>query len=151
VRGENLARHLERTHPGGGGEAPWPSRLRVEPGRITVRGRLGLTRRRVTLPAAAEIGGMSKGRPSAGMTSYADEFNVPHDRVPDGVYLRLTNGGSVTIACRTGTGVRRHWTGWTPGRRRQHAQIRLDAPAFVRLQYALAEQGVLTPRDAPAS
>jgi hypothetical protein len=146
VKGENLAGHLGKQH-GGDGAAALPPRLRVEPGSITLRRRFGLGRRRVALPARVEVGGLKKGRVSAGMTGYADDYNVPYDSVPAGTYLRLTNGGSITIGCRTSTDVRRHWTGWTQGRRRQTAHLRLDAPAFVRVQYALAEQGVLTLRD----
>ena len=136
VRGENLARHIERTH-GGAPDDELPSRLRIEPGAATLRRRFGLGRRRVALPARVEVGGMERGRPSAGMTSYADEYNVPYDRVPAGI----SGGGRITIGCRTSTDIRRHWTGWGGGRRRQHVHIRLDPPQFVRLQYALAEQG----------
>ena len=81
------------------------------------------------------------------MTSYADDFNVPHEDVRAGTYLRLSGGGgTIVVACRTGGGVRRHWAGWTPGARRRRAHVRLDAPSFVTFQYVLADLGVLTPR-----
>ena len=147
VKGENLARHLEKTH-GGSPDDGLPSRLRVEPGAVTLRRRFGLGRRRVALPAEVEVGGVTKGRISAGMSSYADDYDVPYDKVPAGTYLRLSGGGRITIGCRTSTDVRRHWAGWGGGRRRQHVHLRLDAPQFVRLQDALAEQGALTLRDA---
>ena len=147
VKGENLARHIERTH-GGTPDDELPPRLRIEPDAVTLRRRLGLGHRRVALPAQVEVGGMERGRPSAGMTSYADDHNVPYDRVPAGTYLRLSGGGRITVGCRTSTDLRRHWVGWSGGRRRQHLHLRLDAPQFVRLQYALAEQGALTLRDA---
>jgi hypothetical protein len=92
-KGENLARHLDRTHPDASGDtAALPSRLRVEPGGVTLRRRFGLGRRRVDLPAQAEVGSLVKGRISAGMTSYADDYNVPYDDVHAGTYLRLSNG-----------------------------------------------------------
>lgn len=151
VKAENLARHLDRTRPGSpvGGSA-LPSRLRVEPGAVTLRRRFLRGHRRVTLPAKVEVGGSVKGRISAGMTSCADDYNVPYDDVRSGTYLRLSDGASITIACRTSTDVRRHWTGWTSGRARRRAHLRLDAPDFVRLQYALAGLGVLTLRDGAA-
>jgi hypothetical protein len=104
VKAENLARHLDKTHPESpGGTAALPSRLRVESGAVTLRRRFALGHRRVTLPAEVEVGSLVKGRISAGMTSYADGYNVPHDDVRSGTYLRLSNGGSITIACRTST------------------------------------------------
>jgi hypothetical protein len=137
VRGENLARHLETTH-GGSPDGGLPSRLRVEPGAVTLRRRFGLGRRRAALPAEVEVGGVAKGRISAEISSYADEYDGPYDKVPAGTYLRLAGGGSITIGCRTSTDIRRHWAGWSGGRRRQHVHLRLDASQFVRLQYARA-------------
>lgn len=151
VKGENLPRHLEKTHPGSPDTAPLPGRLRIEPGAVILRRRFGIGQRRVSLPATVEIGGLTKSRPSAGMTSYADDFNVPHDDVAAGTYLRLSSNGSIVISCRQSTSVRKHWTGWTPGPRRRRAHLRLDAPTFVALQYALAAQGALTLRTTQPS
>lgn len=147
VKAENLARHLEKTHPGQPSGASLPARLRIEPGRVTLRRRFGLGRRRVALPAEVEIGRLVTSRPSAGTSSYADDYNVPHDEVQAGTYLRLSNGASITIACRTSTGVRKHWAGWTPGKPRRRAHLRLDAPGFVHLQYALATRNTLLLRS----
>ena len=145
VKGENLSRHLDKTHPGLGDSDALPSRLRIEPDAVVVRRRLGFGNRRVTLPATVEIGGLTKSVPSAGMTSYADDYNVPHDDVAAGTYLRLTgNGTTLVVACPQSTAVRKHWTGWTAGPRRGRAHLRLDAPAFVAVQYALADCGILT-------
>ena len=152
VNGGNLTRHLEKTHPGSPTDAvaalaALPGRLRVEPGAVVLRRRFGLGQRRVSLPAKVEIGGLTKSVPSAGMTSYADDFNVPHDDVPAGTYLRLSGDGSIVVSCRQSTAVRKHWTGWTPGPRRRRSHLRLEAPAFVALQYVLAESGSLTRRE----
>jgi hypothetical protein len=118
---------------------------------VVLRRRFRLGHRRVTLPARVEIGGLVRSVPSAGMSSYADDFNVPHDDVPAGTYLRLTGGGTIVVACKTSSAVRKHWTGWTPGKRRRGAHIRLDPPAFVTLQCALADSGALTLRGSPAA
>jgi hypothetical protein len=161
LKGENLERHLHKTHaegtaPVGNGVSPatdqiFHSRLRLEPGTLVLRRRFMLGRRRISLPASVEIGGLTKSVPSAGMTSYADDFNVPHDDVAAGTYLRLSAAGSaVIIGCSQNTAVRKHWSGWKPGPRRRSTHLRLDPPSFVALQYALAESGTLTLRTAGA-
>jgi len=100
LKGENLERHLHATHGTDAAGAPASRelhpRLRIEPDALVVHRRLGLGRRRVALPATVEIGGLAASVPSAGTTSYADDYNVPYDDddVAAGTYLRLTASGT---------------------------------------------------------
>ncbi len=61
-----------------------------------------------------------------------------------GAYLRVANGHrSITVGCPHPTGLHKHWAGQASDRRRKWWEIDLSAPAFVELQYALAEAGAL--------
>lgn len=61
-----------------------------------------------------------------------------------GAYLRLAHGRrAITIGCTNATGLRKHWSGWSGGKRRKVWDVTLPAATYVALQYALADQAVL--------
>ncbi|MBZ0234548.1 MAG: hypothetical protein K8M05_19610 [Deltaproteobacteria bacterium] len=148
----NLEAHLAKVHGsdnGGGGGGPWrgrrwaifPATLHHHDGSIVLRTLLG--RRAVKLPCSVEVGTLVGVRPAAGMASYADDYNVPHDTVRTGAYLRL--GDAITVGCRGGANVKAHWAGWTQGPRRRRADLIVDRRARVELEYVLAAAGALRP------
>lgn len=111
---------------------------------VRVRHRLGTGRLRVGFPATIELGELYRRRGGSGE---AGEYRGEVTEVREGAYLRVAHGRrGVTIGCAHGTGVRKHWGGWTPGRRRKVWDVTLSPAAFVALQYALGEAGQLTER-----
>ena len=100
---------------------------------------MGTGRRLVPLPAAVETGTLFIRRDTGNDGGAAVEIR-------SGAYLRIGEGRrSITVGCPHATGVRKHWVGWTAGKRRKWWDVDLSAAAFVELQYALAESGCLVP------
>src|SRR5262245_54470212 len=114
VNADHLDKHLEKVHADTSTPtAPWrgkgflglmPCSLALEGDVLAFRYALGLATRRIPLTGALviETGALWGSRPDAGMSSYADDMNVPHERVRTGSYLRLVGPGTITI-------------GWTGG------------------------------------
>ena len=115
------------------------ARMTVTREGIALSHRMGTGRRQVPLPAAVETGTLFIRRNYG--TSGGGQVEVR-----SGAYLRMGEGRrSITVGCPHATGVRKLWVGWTPGKRRTWWDVDLSAPAFVELQYALAESGCLVP------
>lgn len=115
------------------------SRLTVTQEGIALTHRMGTGRRLVPLPAAVETGTLFIRRDTGNDGGAAVEIR-------SGAYLRIGEGRrSITVGCPHATGVRKHWVGWTAGKRRKWWDVDLSAAAFVELQYALAESGCLVP------
>ena len=115
------------------------ARLTVTRKGVVLSHRLGTGRRQVSLPAAVETGTLFIRRNTGNHGGGTVE-------VRSGAYLRIGEGRrSITVGCPHAAGVRKHWVGWTPGKRRKWWDVDLSAPAFVELQYALAEAGCLVP------
>ena len=114
-------------------------RLTVTQDSVKLSHRLGTGRHQVPLPAAVETGTLFIRR------NYGNSGGGRVE-VRSGAYLRIGEGRrSITVGCPHATGVRKLWVGWTPGKRRKWWDVDLSAPAFVELQYALAESGCLVP------
>lgn len=116
------------------------ARITVTDDGIRLRHRLGTGSRRLSLPATVETGSLFSMH-----TNRTGESDA-HTRVRRhaGAYLRVIDGRrTITVGCPHATDIRKHWTGWTSGSRRKWWDIDLSAPAFVELQYALAEAGCL--------
>jgi hypothetical protein len=119
------------------------ARLRVHDDALVLRYALGLARRKVRLGGATvESGGLERLR--GGGSSTGDSATIE----AAGTYLAVGAGRRLVIGCRTGTGLRGHWSGWRQGPKRRRWDIDLDPAAFVGLQYALHRQGLLAPRAA---
>jgi hypothetical protein len=147
----NMGSHLMKVHAGdeGGVGGAWrgrrwlvfPATVVHEDGAIVLRTMLG--RRRVTLPCSVEVGALVRARPEAGMSSYADDYNVPHETVRVGSYVRL--GDAITIGCKSSANVKAHWTGWQQGPKRRGVDVMIDRRARVEIEYVLATAGALRP------
>lgn len=146
----NLSAHLAKVHPGDDGAArPWqgrrfaifPASLAHAEGSIVLRTLLG--RRTVKLPCTVEVGTRVGQQTAAGMSSYADDHNVPHTDVRIGWYLRL--GGAISIGCKTAANVKAHWTGWQQGPRRRIVDLVVERRVLVEVEYVLASAGALRP------
>jgi hypothetical protein len=123
-----------------------PATLQVDEGRIVVRYAFGLLRRSVTFPPRViEVGSLWERRSNPGVSSQYDYGGYD---VKTGTYLRLRDdaGGVVTIGAKTGTGLRKHWEGWTQGGKRKMWDIHVSPSAVVAVEYLLASRGLLTPR-----
>ena len=122
-----------------GAAAAFRARLTVTREGIVLSHRMGTGRRQVSLPAAVETGTLFIRRDTGNHGGGTVE-------VRSGAYLRIGEGRrSITVGCPHATGVRKLWVGWTAGKRRKWWDVDLSAPAFVELQYALAESGCLVP------
>ena len=111
---------------------------------IRLRHRLGTGHRYLPLPSAIETGELFSIHP--GPSNSDDTYESVESHA--GSYLRVTHRHrSITVGCPHAAGLRKHWTGWTSGKRRKWWDLDLSAPAFVELQYALAEAGCLKPPD----
>ncbi len=156
VKAENLDKHLETVNAGieHAPATAWrgkaflglvPCTLSLD-GEALVLRRLG--KRRVSLDASIEVGSLVGSRPEAGMSSYADDMNVPHETVRTGSYLRLTSGKtSITIGASDGTQFADHWMRgmWKQGPKRRGCDIRVPRQTLAALEYVLARAGTLVP------
>lgn len=119
------------------------ARLSVRDGEIHLRYRLGTGAIGVALPAAIETGTLFVRRNVNGVAG--PDGDATYERKA-GAYLRIGSGHrAITVGCPHTTGLRKHWAGMSSGRRRKWWDVNLAAPAFVELQYALAETGTITP------
>ncbi|HEV7720413.1 MAG TPA: hypothetical protein VGO60_03980 [Iamia sp.] len=123
------------------------ARVTVGDREVVLRHRCGTGTARVGLPARLESGSLVRrvGSGEGGGESGSVGGSI-HDEVV-GSYLRLVDGRrSITVGCPSGTRLRKHWDGWTPGGARRHWDVTLDPAEFVAYQYALAGRGLLVPR-----
>jgi hypothetical protein len=145
----NLSSHLTKVHADAGVTGPWrgrrfvifPASLVHDDGAIALRTLLG--RRTVKLPCSIELGTRFGSHTAAGMSSYADDHDVPHHDVRIGWYLTL--GGSITIGCNTAANAKSHWTGWQQGPRRRMVDIVVSRRVLVDVEYVLAATGAWSP------
>lgn len=159
VKAENLDKHLDKVHARieASPAASWPGKtlLGLLPCRLVLDGdalvlrRFGL-KRRVPLDGVIEVGPIYGSRPAAGMSSYGDDFNVPHETIRTGSYLRITAGSrSITIGSKHGTQFAAHWQRdlWRQGGRRRACDVRVDRTSLVAIEYVLARAGRLVPAE----
>lgn len=120
-----------------------PAVLELDGDRLVVRHALGLLRRSVTLPPTKlEVGSLMEERSS----SISSSVNGPSFDVKAGSYLRIVGRkGSITLGSKNGTGIRKHWRGWTDGGRTKSWDITLPAGVLVSIEYLLADRGSLEP------
>ena len=146
LNASNLASHVAKVHAGAR-PVPWrgrrwgilPARLALAEGAIVLKTLLG--KRVVSLPCTVQVGALVGSQVSAGMTSYADDMNVPATTVKTGWYMRL--GDRITIGCKTAANVKAHWTGWEPGPQRRITDAIVERRVLVEIEYALAAAGAL--------
>jgi hypothetical protein len=151
VKEQNLPAHLTSKHSGAGPPAmPWRDRRRLSLARLEVDGdelrlrtRLGFSRR-AKLTAPVVVAGLTRNRALSPTASYADErAGVVPGTERAGLSIAV---GGIVAGCARSTDLRKHWAGFTDGKKRSRVHIALDPPAFVALQYALAEHGLLRSR-----
>jgi hypothetical protein len=114
----------------------------VEDDEVVLRHRMGTGTIRLDLAdVAAETGALYQRRSSH--TPGSDHGGAVTE-VHAGSYLRLATGRrGITVGCTSSTGLRKHWRGAASGPRRKVWDVTLPAPAYVALQYALADHAVL--------
>jgi hypothetical protein len=120
------------------------ARLVFANGTFVLHPALGLRSRTVSSPAKLEVGSALERRSSAIRVGADVTFTNEGDRRL-GSYLRLHDAmGSITVLA-AGTSLREFWNlaGTRNGPKRSRYDIKLDAPAFVELEYLLAAQGLL--------
>jgi len=155
VNAENLARHLDKVHPGARAPAAttWPGKgaLGVFPVSLALAGNafvlkhmLGLARRRVELPFSVQIGALVAMRPDV-VGAHQDEYNTPGTEVRTGRYLRLVGKRAITIGCARSTSFSAHWDNgsWRDGGKRRSCDIRVSIETMLAIEYALVQRGVL--------
>ncbi len=114
------------------------ARLTVTQDSIRLSHRMGTGRRSVALPIAVDTGTLFASEKADNSGGRVDTHL--------GAYLHMGRGRrSVVVGCPHDAGVRKHWVGWTSGKRRKRWDVSLSAPAFVELQYALAQSGCIVP------
>jgi hypothetical protein len=162
VKGENVASHLAKVHPGAQpAGAPWagkgalgvfPCTLELDDRGFALRHWLGLARRVVPVPCAIAVGALVGHRADPIMASYADEMNVGTEPVRAGRYLRLGGARSITIGCRRNTQFAAHWRadGWTRGAPTGSTDLVVGVDAMVAIEYALVSLGLLAPAPPPS-
>jgi len=153
LKAENMDSHLAKVHAGvtSYAETAWkgkgmlgiaPVSLALEDNAVALRHWLLLARRIVRLPCRIEIGGTVTHQPNVIME------HEPATEVRTGRYLRLVgDGGAITIGCKQQTQFASHWarSGYTVGKKRGRADIRLPVEAMVAIEYALATRGMIVP------
>jgi hypothetical protein len=123
---------------------PFRARLTLADGGARLRHTLGLRRRNIGPVQRLESGSAYKVVPAAGTSGYDDVYAGTDQRA--GSYLRLRGRRrSITVRTRNSQ-LRKSWTGWHPAPRRRRWDVTLADGDFAALQYALAEQGLLSPR-----
>lgn len=124
------------------------ARLWVDGDDLALRFALGLGRRSVPLRSGTEVGSLFRVRPaSTSVAPSSYEGGVPTVEEGAGAYVALVDGRRrLTVGCKQGTGIRRHWQGWAQGERRKYWDITLEQGDFVALQHVLAQRGTFQPR-----
>jgi hypothetical protein len=112
-----------------------PARLALAENAIVMRGLVA--KRSVDLPCAIEAGTIRDSRPDAIHKSI--EHNTPSVSFDAGTYLAFTGTQELVVACRA----KASHLGAPKGRKRTSWDIELPREAFVALQYALVERGLL--------
>ncbi|MFN0250986.1 MAG: hypothetical protein ACKV2T_29195 [Kofleriaceae bacterium] len=112
-----------------------PARLALAENAIVMRGLVA--RRSVDLPCAIEAGTIRDSRPDA--TYHSADHNTPSVSFDAGTYLCFTGPRELVVACRA----KASHLGAPKGRKRTSWDIELPREAFVALQYALVERGLL--------
>jgi hypothetical protein len=112
-----------------------PARLALAENAIVLRGLVA--KRSVDLPCEIEAGTIRDSRPEAihGSTDY----NTPSVSFDAGTYLRFAGAREIVVACRA----KASYLGAPKGPKRTSWDIELPREAFVALQYALVERGLL--------
>jgi hypothetical protein len=120
------------------------ARLVIERESARLTHTFGLCRRSVTLPSRLELGSLR--RRARRVETSSDVLASSETTI--GVYLRLSNRGrAISVGCSTGSDFRKQWAGWSAGKRRFGRDVHLDRESFAALAYALADHGILTPRQ----
>lgn len=156
VKGENLRSHLAKTHPdaavppaaipsamivtvpawrGKRGFLRLPARLALAENALVLRGLLA--KKSADLPCEIEAGTITDSRPDALHGSI--EYNTPSVDFDAGTYLRFVGPTEIVVACRA----KASRLGAPRGPKRKRWDIELPREAFVALQYALVERGLL--------
>jgi len=156
VKAENLDKHLEKVHPlverhvatswrGKMLMGLLPCKLVLDRDALVLH-RFGL-KRRVPLSGAIEMGPLYGSRPEAGMSSYADDMNVPHETVRTGSYMRIVGTTAITIGCKHSTQFAEHWNRgmWKRGGRGSSCDVLVERTTLVAIEYLLAQAGRLLP------
>jgi hypothetical protein len=154
VKGANLAGHIARTHAdqsvppaaipsarivtvpawrGRRGFLKLPARLALADNALVLRGIFA--RRSVDLPCEIETGTITDSRPDM----IHGEYNTPSVAFDAGTYLRFVGPREIVVACRA----KASRLGAARGPKRTTWDIVLVREAFVALQYALVEHGLL--------
>lgn len=112
-----------------------PARLALADNAIVLRGLVA--KRSVDLPCEIEVGTIRDSRPDA---IHRDiELNTPSVHFDAGTYLRFVGPREIVVACRA----KASHLGAPRGPKRTRWDIELPREAFVALQYALVERGLL--------
>lgn len=153
VNAPNLARHLDRRHPGQddagrswAGRGVRGGRLRWDDGTLRWRNRAGLRRRRIR-PVAAVLGSTITRRSYGHYASTAQATLIVDQHSGSYVKVVADNGRSITVRCRSGVSARTGWSGWESGPQVRRWQITVAPEALVALLYLLSEEGVVRPAD----
>jgi hypothetical protein len=119
------------------------ARLAFVRGSLRLRHGLGLGVRVVRLPARLEVGSLWE-RGGSSELHWAS-----HEPSRRGSYLRIVDGARSITIHPAGTSAREFWAldGIRTGPKRYGYDLRLDAPAFVTLEYLLASRGMLSLRS----
>lgn len=148
VKGENLARHLEKTHPSLEGHTRWrglgwlDGELALEANALVLRRFLRFTRT-VSLPSALAVGPARVSRADVIDTSLGIANPLHHDERA-GTCLHVGGDrGAIVVRCTSGGGARRHWRGWRQAAGTRSWHITLAAGDFAALQHVLASFGML--------
>lgn len=112
-----------------------PGRLALADNALVVRGLVAT--RSVDLPCEIETGTIRDSRPEAIHANL--EINTPTVQFDTGTYLRFVGPREIVVACRA----KASYLGAPRGPKRTRWDIELPRAAFVALQYALLERGLL--------
>jgi hypothetical protein len=112
-----------------------PARLALAENALVIRGLV--LRRSVDIPCEIETGTLVESRPEAIRGDI--ETNVPSVDFDAGTYLRFAGPHDIVVACRA----KAAHLGAARGPKRKKWDIELPREAFVALQYALLERGLL--------